>query len=258
QARMTESVLDRWIISRLNSVVKITTDSLTKYEAQGAATAIEDFIIGDLSTWYIRRSRDRVGEALPTIYKILTDLSKLLSPFTPFIAEEIYMNLTGEESVNLSPYPEADEKRIDTDLEQQMVIARALVEKAHSLRKEAAIKVRQPLASLTYGEDELSEEIKKLVADEVNVKEVIYKKGIPLALDIKLTPALEAEGRAREIIRGIQQARKDAGCDLSETVEVLLPDWPKEFEQDIKKQTLATKLTKGTELSIRRHSGDER
>ncbi len=253
QDSKSSNVLDKWIISRLNSVVKTVNESLTKYDAQVASQSIENFVIGDLSTWYIRRSRDSVEEALPTIYEILVTLSKLLSPFTPFIAEEIYMNLVGEQSVNLADYPTVDEKLIDKNLEEQMTVARTLVEKVHAVRKEANIKVRQPLASLTYGGDKLSDDIEKIVADEVNIKAVIYKKGAQLALDTKLTPALEAEGQAREIIRSIQQARKDAGCDLSEKVIVTLPDWPKEFEEEIKKQTLASKLIKGDKLEIKRN-----
>ncbi|MDO8487613.1 MAG: class I tRNA ligase family protein [Candidatus Curtissbacteria bacterium] len=249
-ARVTKNALDNWIISRLNSTIKMVTDSLTKYDAQIASTAIEDFVIGDLSTWYIRRSRDRVEEALPTIYDILVTLSKLLSPFTPFIAEEIYMNLVEEQSVNLADFPTSNAKLIDKNLEDQMAIARTIVEKAHSARKEAGIKVRQPLASLTYGEEKLPEQIEKIIADEVNVKEVITKKGSKITLDTKFTPALVAEGQAREIIRSIQQARKDAGCDLAEKVTVTLPDWPKEFEEEIKKQTLTSKLVKGKKLEI--------
>ncbi len=245
-----KSMLDRWIVSRLHSVIKVTTDALTKYDAQVASQAIEDFVIGDLSTWYIRRSRDRVEEALPTIYQVLVNLSKLISPFTPFIAEEIYMNLVGEQSVNLADFPTADEKLINKNLEDQMAAARVLVEKVHAIRKVAGLKVRQPLASLTYGEEKLPTEIEKIIADEVNVKKIIQKKGSQITLDTKLTPALVAEGQAREIIRSIQQARKDAGCDLSEKVTVTLPDWPQEFEEEIKKQTLASKLTKGESLSI--------
>ncbi len=246
------STLDRWIISRLNSTVKVTTDALTKYDPQAASQSIEDFVIGDLSTWYIRRNRDRVEEALPIIYAVLVDLSKLLSPFMPFIADEIYMNLVGEQSVNLADFPTSDAKLIDKNLDEQMVLARAIVEKAHSARKEAGIKVRQPLASLTYGEDKLPAEIEEIIADEINVKNVIAKKGSKIILDTKLTPELEAEGQSREIIRSIQQARKDAGCNLAEKVTVTLPDWPKEFEEEIKKQTLTSKLVKGGELQIKR------
>ncbi|MBI2012327.1 hypothetical protein HYS90_00180 [Candidatus Curtissbacteria bacterium] len=162
------------------------------------------------------------------------------------------MNLVGEQSVNLADFPTADEKLIDKNLEGQMLIARTIVEKAHAARKEAGIKVRQPLASLTYGGDKLSDEVEKIVADEINVKQIVYKKGSDPKLDTKLTPALVTEGQAREIIRSIQQARKEAGCDLAEKVRVILPDWPKEFEEEIKKQTLASNLTKGDKLEIKR------
>lgn len=245
-------VLDRWIISRLNSTISQVSEALTKYDSQKAANAIENFVVGDLSTWYIRRSRDRVEEALPTLYRVLVDLSILISPFMPFISEEIYMNLTANESVNLADYPTADQKQIDKNLEEEMVLAREIVEKTHAKRKEFNIKVRQPLASLTYSNKKLSGEIEKVIAGEVNVKQVTFKKGAAIKLETKLTPALIAEGKMREVIRQIQQGRKEAGCQLDEQISVTLPEWPKEFESQIKKETL-TKEIKVGDFAIKRH-----
>jgi len=255
-------VLDKWIASRFNSTADLVTKSLVSFDAQTASTAVEDFVIGDLSTWYVRRSRERVGSntsdsedkqaVFLTLYDILVDLSKLLAPFTPFVAEEIYMNLTGDKSVNLCDFPTVNKKLIDTKLEEQMTHARIIVERAHALRKETGIKVRQPLPQLTYGTQALPKNIEAIIADEVNVKEVIFKKESEVKLDTKITPQLEAEGEAREIIRQIQQARKEADYQLDENVIVTLPSWPKEFEDYIKKQTLAQKLIKGPKLEIKR------
>ena len=244
----TGNVLDKWIISRLHSLIAAVNQSLEKYDMSKASAAIEDFIVDDLSTWYIRRSRDRVGEALPTLYSVLVDLSKLLAPFTPFIAEEIYTNLTGEDSVHLSSFVQANTKLIDQNLEKVMQRAREIVEKAHSVRKESKIKVRQPLAKLTYFGKKLPDQIEKIIAEEINVKQVVVGKS--LNLDLKITAELKAEGEARDIIRAIQQARKEAGCRLDETVAVELPDWPKEFEQKIKKETLADRLIKADSLKV--------
>ena len=246
----SKNVLDRWIVSRFNSTIVQVTQSLTDYNVQLASQTIEDFVVGDLSTWYIRRSRDRVVEALPTLYSILVNLSKLIAPFMPYIAEEMYVNLTGENSVHLSDFPQVNPKSIDINLEKEMKKAREIVEKAHAKRKEIQIKVRQPLAKLEYAGQKLPESLELIIADEVNVKAVVHAK--ILQFDTKLSQRLKAEGEAREIIRSIQQARKEAGCDLSEKVTVFLPAWPKEFEAEIKKQTLSKELIKGEKLSIKR------
>lgn len=253
------TTLDKWILSSLTRTVLETNKSLGKYDAMTASRSIEDFVIGDFSTWYIRRSRDRVGPTadkadqtvfLSTTYGILVTLSKLLAPFMPFIAEEIYQNLTGEESVHLSDYPLGDKTLLDEKLITEMAFGRQLAEKTHAIRKSEGLKVRQPLAKIEYGGEKLSASIESIIAAEINIKELIFKKGTDIKLDTKITPQLKAEGEAREIIRSIQQARKDANCDLAEKVAVKLPDWPKEFEQEIKKQTLSSNLIKSDTLEI--------
>ena len=244
----SRNVLDRWIVSRLNSLIDQVTQSLADYNAQVASQSIEDFVINDLSTWYVRRSRDRVREALPTLYLILVSLSKLIAPFMPYLAEEMYTNLTGGNSVHLSSLPQTNSKLIDLSLEKEMKKAREIVEKAHAKRKEAQIKVRQPLTKLGYPGRKLPESLELIIADEVNVKDVIHAK--TLQLDTRISPQLKAEGEAREIIRQIQQARKEAECDLDEKIIVQLPSWPKEFENLIKKETLAERLVKSHKFGI--------
>ena len=259
----SSSLLDRWIISRFNSTVEVVNKSLLRYDAQSATFAIEEFVIGDLSTWYVRRSRERVGHStddrrdknvcLATLYYVLLELSKLVAPFMPFIAEEIYTNLAGKESVHLTDFPSENSKSIDKKLEEEMQMARIIVEKVHAKRKDLGIRVRQPLMAVSITSPlKLSSEIKKIIADEVNVKRAESKRGklISVKLDSKLTAKLKAEGEAREIIRQIQQLRKTSGCKLDELVTVVLPTWPKEFENYIKKSTLAEKLVVGRELAI--------
>lgn len=253
----SKNVLDLWILSQITRTTKEVTASFENYDTVVAIGKMEKFI-NDFSTWYIRRSRDRVGPTeqdsadkesfYQTCFYVLTTLCKLLAPVTPFISEEIYRNLTGEESVHLAAWPVADDSLQDDVLAIQMDAARSIVEKAHAARKEASIKVRQPLASVTYTGEKLSAEIEAVIASEVNVKFV--KGGTAFKLDIKLTPALEAEGQARDLVRDIQVARKEAGCNLDEKVEVVLPDWPKEFEDEIKRQTLTSKISKGAKLEI--------
>ena len=185
---------------------------------------------------------------LNTLWLVLSEYSKLLASFTPFLAEEIYTNLTGGESVHLDNWPTFSSDLIDTDLNTQMQIAREAVEMAHSKRKENSIKVRQPLAKLTINSVvDLDGDVLTLVAGEVNVKEVVRKeaKELSVELDTKLTEELKAEGEARELMRQIQEERKKLGTKLDQRVNVSLPSWPKEFEEDIKKKTLIENLTQG-------------
>ncbi len=253
------TVLDNWILASLTQTVILVNNSLGKYDAATASRAIEDFIVGNLSTWYIRRSRDRVGPQadkgdqtifLSTLYGVLVTLTKITAPFMPFIAEEIYQTLTGEESVHLSTFPQGDKNLLNEKLITEMIFARELAEKTHSIRKSEGIKVRQPLSKLEYGGEQLSKEVEAIIADEVNVKQIVFKKGLSVNLDIKITKKLKKEGDSREIIRSIQNARKEAGCDLAEIVSVKLPNWPKVFEQEIKKQTLSSSLIKSDILEI--------
>ncbi|MDP2735558.1 MAG: isoleucine--tRNA ligase, partial [bacterium] len=151
-ARLT--VLDRWILSRLNSLIKLATASLDRYDAQTAAAAIERFVVDDLSQWYLRRSRSRVGPAsedskdkqlfYQTMREVLTSTTRLLAPFTPFVSEDIYRNLTGASSVHLADWPEVG--KIDPVLERDMEKLREIASLGHSFRKSQQISLRQPLA----------------------------------------------------------------------------------------------------------------
>ena len=259
---VSSHVLDRWILSLLNRLIKDITSDLEKYDTVAAIQKVGSFV-NELSTWYIRRSRDRVGPAADdkedkeafyeTCFNVLTTLCQVIAPITPFITEEMYRNLTSEESVHLTSWPKADGKAIDSALEEEMRVARQIVELTHAKRKEANIKLRQPLGGLAMISPVApSDFIKEVIASEVNVKEVTNKKGdtISVELDLKMTPQLKAEGEAREIIRAIQAKRKELGVKLSDTVSVTLPSWPKEHEEWIKKQTLAKELKTGSELQV--------
>ena len=250
-------ILDKWIISKLNELILEIHKGIEKYDLPKITRPLQVFIT-DFSTWYVRRSRDRLGfmatdrvdknSCLATLHYVLTTFCKLLAPIAPFISEDIYRNLTGEISVHLADYPGVG--HIDQDLLQEMKKTREIVEKAHAKRKEAQIKVRQPLQKLEYAGEKLPESLELVIADEINVKSVVRAK--TLQLDTKLSPQLKAEGEAREIIRSIQQARKEAGCNLAEKVTVTLSAWPGEFEEEIKKQTLSKELIKGEKLTIKR------
>lgn len=278
QKTKSENVLDSWILSLLNKLIKDVTANLENYDTVLAVSNLQNFI-NDFSTWYIRRSRDRVGPSAEndqdkndfyqTSYYVLTILCKLLAPVAPFITEEIYKNFTGEESVHLSDWPESEEEFINEKLEKEMKFVRKIVEVSHSKRKEFKIKLRQPLSTLIIesGVSELSDELIQVIKDEMNVKKVVIGKNpktlkihilepggqIPVVnFDIEITPHLKAEGEARDIVRKIQEERKRLETKLDEKVDVVLDDFPKEFEEYIKKKALINNLSKGGSFQIKR------
>jgi len=253
---------DRWVLSRLSETITVVDNHLRSFSAHLAVEALEKLVVDDLSNWYIRRIRDRVGptafsesknDAYQTLWIVLVRLSQILSPFIPFMSEAIYTNLTGEDSVHLSDWPRA-EYLIDEDLQNQMKKAIELSSLIHAARKEKKIKVRQPLAKVTYSGGKLSFEIENLIANEVNVKQVIFseRQKEKIVLDTVISEALKKEGEAREIVRSIQEARKAAGCKLDEKIDVVLKNWPSEFASYIQKETLANSLVKGESLEIKR------
>jgi len=252
-------VLDKWILSKLNSLITEVQKGVETYNLPKMTRPLQ-FFLNDLSTWYVRRSRDRLGPTaenqkdkeacLSTLHFVLTSFCKLLAPFAPFVSDEIYKNLTGDLSVHLADWPKADMKNIEKDLESEMQRAREIVEKAHALRKKENIKVRQPLSKLEYGGEALSKDLSIIVADEVNVKDVLPKKGVDILLDTKISPVLKEEGEARELIRQIQIARKEAHLSPRDKIIVTLTNWPKSQEDQIKKSTLAREIKKGEVLQI--------
>lgn len=264
------SVLDRWIRSKLHRLVTEVTTALDAYDTVAAVTLYQKFIT-DLSTWYIRRSRDRVGpgaESLEdkrafyqTTYDILTTLTKLMAPVTPFLSEEMYRNLTGEESVHLTQWPTADETLIDPALEEQMVFAQELASVILMGRKTNQIAVKIPLKKLSVtGPMKLSSDVLQVVKDEVNVYEIEFdgKGDIYTVGEVGMNPFTDTQnqdlvaGAARDIIRRIQQQRKVLGTTFDEKVDVALPEWPDEFTAEIKRQALVDTLIKADEFSVTR------
>lgn len=266
--KVSQNVLDRWIMSRLNETIQIATNSLEALDARHASLSIEEFV-SDLSLWYVRRSRERVGPIAEngedktafyqTCWEVLASLSQLLSPFTPFLADEIYTNLTGEESVHLADWPSSD-GTMDLELIENMRFIRKIVEMGLAKRKEKQVKVKQPLQKLQMmipstslrEKSSLNDQLVKLIKDELNVKEIEFKKGeeLSVVLDTTITPELKAEGEAREIVRSIQEERKKLGTKLDEKVNVSLPSWPKDFEAYIKQHALIENIKKEKEISV--------
>ncbi len=332
--------LDQWILSELHALIKEVTEQMEDYNLTRASRPIIDFA-DNLSNWYIRRSRRRFwksendddkNEAYQTLHTILVELSKLLAPFMPFLADEIYRNLTQEESVHLVDWPECEENLIKKDLNQEIELARLIVNLGHAIRGKEKIRVRQPLNSVTVG---LPKSIdpktillqKEVILEELNVKEIkllddpgeiaefvaipnskllgpkygadvqkiiqgakagsfkvldsgqvkigdftlepdevelAYKgkegapveseDGIVVSLDAEVTPELRREGMMREVVRYLQEMRKEAGYEVSDRILILiksdgeLEQAVTEFADTIKQETLADELRQGGDL----------
>jgi len=216
----SKNILDKWILSKLNNLIKKSTDNLDSYNAGSAVLAIEDFFIEDLSLWYIRRSRKRFREeskeAVSTLYYILLNLSKIIAPVMPFFAEEMYSRLKTSkmpESIHLCDWPEAG--KVNDKLEEKMYKVREIVTSALAKRAEAGIKVRQPLSELII-KDKLTKELLRLIKDEVNIKKITIGKQFILKTEI--TEKLEKEGEYREMVRNVNKIRKEMGLTPKDVV----------------------------------------
>ncbi len=212
KGKESKELLDKWIVSRFNKLVKEVREFLDEFQPSKASNKIEYFFTEDLSLWYIRRSRKRFEKAEQTLLSVLLDLTKLMAPMTPFLAETLYQKIKGKqglESVHLCDYPVANEKLIDNDLEDKMEKVRQVVNLGLALRQEKGIKVRQPLLSLKTNIPDI-EELFDLIGQEVNVKEVIFDDLMQneVELNTEITEDLRKEGIVREIIRHIQDLRK--------------------------------------------------
>ncbi|MBQ8152032.1 MAG: isoleucine--tRNA ligase [Firmicutes bacterium] len=226
--------LDRWIISKYNGLVKEVTESMDKYNHMITTRKIQDFINEDLSNWYIRRARRRFwGEEMTedkkavyaTTYEILVGVSKLIAPFAPFLSDEMYQNLTGEESVHLAYYPEADESLIDAKVEERMDLVRALVGLGRGTREKEKIKVRQPLGEvLVDGKYEaLIGDLVPLIKDELNIKTVRFAENLEEYMNYSMKPNFRVAGPVLgKNIKAFGQAL--AALNPAETVATLEKD----------------------------------
>ena len=203
------NVMDKWIISKLNTLVKSVDEKLSNYDITAAALAIEDFT-DELSNWYVRRNRERfwaqelneekIG-AYVTLYRVLTTLIKIAAPFTPFITDEIYQNLVvgldknAPESVHLCLWPEVNENEIDKTLEEEMSLAYKIVKLGRSARNSANIKNRQPLSEMLISVDTLPKYYEDIVKDELNVKKIEFGAEMSKYVDFEIKPNLPVLGK---------------------------------------------------------------
>ena len=232
---VSDNVMDKWIMSKLNTLVKDVDDKLNSYDITNAALAIEDFT-DELSNWYVRRNRarywsetltdDKIG-AYVTLYRVLTTLVKVSAPFVPFITEEIYQNLVvnldpkAEESVHLCLWPEVNEKEIDKNLEAEMDLAYKIVKLGRSARNGANIKNRQPLSKMLVSTDSLPVYYGDIIIDELNIKAVEFGADLSTHVNFEIKPNLPVLGRAYG--KMIPQIRKEIGArnqmELAQTIQ---------------------------------------
>ena len=229
------NVMDKWIISKLNTLVKEVDDKLEHYDITNAGLAIENFT-DELSNWYVRRNRERfwaqelndekIG-AYVTLYKVLTTLVKVAAPFVPFMTEEIYQNLvvgldnTAPESVHFCTWPEADETVIDNNLEKEMDLAYKIVKLGRSARNSANIKNRQPLSEMLISVDSLPEYYADIVKEELNVKIVELGAEMSEYVNFEIKPNLPVLGReyGRLIPKIKEEIAKKNQMDLANKVK---------------------------------------
>ncbi|MFA5083965.1 MAG: class I tRNA ligase family protein [Candidatus Paceibacterota bacterium] len=246
----TLNILDRWILARLNEVILEMTEKMKAYELTDATRILAAFI-DDLSNWYVRRSRKRFsGEdtkrAAATLGYVISETSKLLAPFAPFISEAVYKSIKYQvssikknESVHLEDWPKADKRIVDRNLMESMVEVRRLASLALARRLEAGIKVRQPLSELRIKNYELRNktELLAVLKDEINVKEIIFDSKIKeeLELDTEITPELKAEGVLRDLTRLVQGLRQDAGYQPKDRI-ILMIEGPAELNTILEKK----------------------
>lgn len=254
-----ENPLDIWLVSRVYELRNEITKGMEAYNIPSALSDVLLFI-DDLSNWFVRRSRRRFWKseddtdknaAYSTLYFILVYLAKILAPFTPFLAEELYQKMTGEEfdssvteSVHLLNWPEAGE--IKQDVLEKMARTREIITEGLALRmnkseNEEQIKVRQPLAEYVYEGEPLNEYYEQIIADEVNVKSV--RVGEKSYLDKHLTEELLEEGFIRELIRFVQAARKKAGLEVDDRIKLSIDtEINKDWQDVLKAEVLAVEL----------------
>ena len=254
-----ENPLDIWLVSRVYELRNEITKGMEAYNIPSALSNVLLFI-DDLSNWFVRRSRRRFWKseddtdknaAYSTLYFVLVYLAKILAPFTPFLAEELYQKMTGvefdssvTESVHLLNWPEAGE--INQEVLEKMARTREIITEGLALRMnksetEEQIKVRQPLAEYIYEGEPLDEYYEQIIADEVNVKSV--RAGEKAYLDKHLTEELLEEGFIRELIRFVQAARKKAGLEVDDRIKLSIDTEISEDWQDtLKTEVLAVEL----------------
>ncbi len=274
----SNNVLDKWILAKLQVLVGDVTKGMETYHLVNASRPLVEFVT-ELSQWYVRRSRDRFKEenetdrqeATATLHQVLLTLAKVLAPFTPFIAEKIWLEFSSKKSsVHLEAWPEVDGELVDEKVLTDMALVRKVVELGLAARAEAGIKVKQPLQYIRYQADQLSEQFERIIADELNVKEVKHTLNVReetdrlvkedvnvrIGLNTVISQELRDEGIAREFIRLINQKRKELNLTFNDQAAVSYRTDSTELQQaivnngsEISRKTLAESLSLSPSLT---------
>ena len=254
----SDNALDKWILSKTESLKKEINDGYENYDLNRATKPLAGFI-DELSTWYLRRSRDRFKdndkEAMQTLKYVLIELSKLMAPVMPFVADYIYQEMGNKESVHLCDWPEVNKKLIDEKLNEEMKLVREYCSIA--LQKRETIRIRQPISRSAFDYD-FRDELKQLYKDEVNTEEAIYDKNQKekVVNVLTITPELEEKGLLRDFVRSVQIERKKAGLTPNDKIRVIFSDEKlksivEKYAEQIKKQVIADDIIFGEgELKI--------
>jgi isoleucyl-tRNA synthetase len=270
----SSNVLDQWIVARLNEYVSESTKYLDEYKLLEPVRGLRSFM-DDLSTWYVRRSRERLKdgdvEAKQTLYYVMKTLIKVMAPFAPFTAEDIWQKLkldSDVESVHLAEWPKA--RGVDTELLKEMNILRMAITYGLEARQKAGIKVRQPLESITFEAWPVDKKYHEIVKDELNVKNLKFTNSFYAAgpedmknrveLDTHITLELRQEGQYRELVRAVQDMRKKMGLNASDAIlltietsvegQEILNQFKAEMMKTVGAQELKIAENAGTEVKI--------
>ena len=256
------ALLDRWVLSRLHETAAVMNIALDEYDAMTASRSLASFL-DDFSTWYLRRSRSRfqhpknkadLNAASAVFQHVFENALKLAAPIMPFVTEHIWLKFHNQ-SIHLENYPQSGKKYIDKKLGYDMIKVREIAAIALKKRAEAGVKVRQPLAALKFkiqnSKFKIKEELSDLIKEEINVKEVISDNKLEddVWLDANITPELKEEGIVRDVVRNIQQLRKETGLTSKNIISIKYfaeAEADKvmiKFRKQINKQTLAKDMT---------------
>ncbi len=260
-------ILDKWVVARLEKLKQDITQKMDKYDLN-AVRYIPDFV-DDLSTWYVRRSRERFKgvdkddkcAALSVLKHVLLELSKIMAPFLPFTAEHFYQALNGGlASVHLEAWPAVEAELIKRSLLDYMQITRKVVELGLAKRAEVGVKVRQPLNKLTIINQQLPAEYLPLIEKELNVKRIEQQPGsgeLTIELDMHITDELKAEGLMREIVRTVNQQRKKMNLTIQDKIileyytdDAFVEQVFEKFTSELKQGVLAERIVKSADAGL--------